>query len=494
MKNVWLAGAAIALAPGLAPMAANAQSAIPGNSPERASPSTGAYPSAAAGDGTTTGGYNQSRWAEDWRRMCDPAKRDDPLDALKCVKLTQEGDVYVTFSGEARVRTNLTTNPNLQDREAQRQDILRLVGGADVHLGDHFRVFGEVGHASLNGRNLGNPNANLRNDLAVQQLFAEVKGNVAGFDSGIRAGRQTFADGPQLLTVPRDNNTLFFVLDGVRAYARNATTRLDVFDLNYVSYGYEGLSDDRKNDNVRFSGATFGFKIPTDLFGGSKLYADPFVWRLRNRAATWGGRIAREERYFIGLHTYGDIGPVTIDWTVNHQGGTFGNQKISGWQAFVAQTYKLGKTTDAPRVGVHVDYGSGGGSYDGGTLNTTSGLFGNNIYYSYGLFLTPTNLLYTAPNFTFTPIKGVRLAAEYGFAWRPDENDAVYRASGAALPRTQTVDGRAIAEVARLQAVWSITPRLSFTGRLEHLQAKTVLDRARLNNSFFAAGWFSFRF
>ena len=42
MKNVWLAGAAIALAPGLAPMAANAQSAIPGNSPERASPSTGA--------------------------------------------------------------------------------------------------------------------------------------------------------------------------------------------------------------------------------------------------------------------------------------------------------------------------------------------------------------------------------------------------------------------------------------------------------------------
>ncbi|GAN12856.1 alginate export family protein [Sphingomonas paucimobilis] len=347
----------------------------------------------------------------------------------------------------------------------------------------------------MQGINLGTPGGNLRNQLAVQQLFAEVKGKALGLDVGVRAGRQEFFDGPQLLTVGRDNNTLYFVLDGVRAYARGKNARVDVFDLNYVNYGFGGISDDKTNPDVRFSGATFGFRLSPKLFGGSKLYLDPFIWRLRNRRGSWGGVTDLEERYFLGLHSYGDIGPINLDWTVNHQRGTFGNRPISAWQAFVAQTYKLGKASDAPRVGVHFDYGSGGGSYNRtGALNTTNGLFGNNIYYSYGLFLTPTNLLYAAPNFTFTPLKGVRLAAEYGFAWRPDEFDAVYRASGAPWAGTQNVRGKKVAEVARLQAVWTITPRLSFTGRYEHFQADTVLKRANLKSSDFWAGWLSFRF
>ncbi|MCT8000281.1 alginate export family protein [Sphingomonas sanguinis] len=494
-KFFGLAGTAViaVMAPLAAP--AQAQTATPKAAAEPASPASTAYPSTAAGDGNTVGGYNQSRWAEDWRKLCDPAKRDDPIDALKCVKLTQDGKSYITFSGELRTRVNLTTNPNLREVEQQRQDIARIVGGADVHLGDHFRVFGELGRAELQGINLGSPAGNLRNQLTVQQLFAEVKGKALGLDVGVRAGRQEFFDGPQLLTVGRDNNTLYFVLDGVRAYARGKNARVDLFDLNYVNYGFGGISDDKTNPDVRFTGATFGFRLSPKLFGGSKLFLDPFIWRLRNRRATWGGVIAPEERYFLGLHAYGDAGPVNIDWTLNNQRGTFGNRDISAWQAFIAQTYRLGKKPDAPRVGFHVDYGSGGGTYDrSGDLNTTSGLFGNNIYYSYGLFLTPTNLLYAAPNFTFTPLKGVRLATEYGFAWRPDEFDAVYRASGAAWPGTQNVRGKKIGEVARLQAVWTITPRLSFTGRYEHFRAGEVLDRANLKSSDFWAGWLSFRF
>ena len=186
------------------------------------------------------------------------------------MKLTEDGKSYVTFSGELRTRVNITTNPNLREVQQQRQDIARIVGGADVHLGDHFRVFGELGRAELQGINLGAPGGNLRNQLAVQQLFAEVKGKALGLDVGVRAGRQEFFDGPQLLTVGRDNNTLFFVLDGVRAYARGKDARVDIFDLNYVTYGFQGISDDKTNPDVRFSGATFGFRLSPKLFGGSK--------------------------------------------------------------------------------------------------------------------------------------------------------------------------------------------------------------------------------
>ena len=134
-----LAGATLLLAP--AAMAQTAPSEA-GGTRNPATPTVTSYPPAAAGDGAAPGGYNLSRWGEDWRAMCDPAKRRDAVDALKCVKLDDDGDVYVTFSGEARARINHTTNPGLRDRRAQRQDIRRLVAGADLAVLEHRgRVF-----------------------------------------------------------------------------------------------------------------------------------------------------------------------------------------------------------------------------------------------------------------------------------------------------------------------------------------------------------------
>ncbi|WP_375242899.1 hypothetical protein [Sphingomonas parapaucimobilis] len=123
MKTRWLAGTAMVTAMGAAISPATAQTVTPKAAAEPASPASTAYPTSAAGDGNTVAGYNQSRWAEDWRKYCDPSKRDDVIDALKCVKLTEDGKSYVTFSGELRTRVNITTNPNLREVQQQRQDI-----------------------------------------------------------------------------------------------------------------------------------------------------------------------------------------------------------------------------------------------------------------------------------------------------------------------------------------------------------------------------------
>ena len=472
-----------------------ASAQLTGEKKAPATPIATAYPATGNGEGTVQGRYNLSRWAEDWRVMGDPAERDDPLDRLKFLPLTSDGSVYLSLSGELRYRVQATTNPDLRDRQAQRQERLRVLAGADLHLGEHVRFYGELAKAGLDGANLGNPAGNLRNRLTLSQGFGEVSGAIGDLTVGVRGGRQEFSDGPNLLTSVRDDPTLHFVLDGVRGYARGKRVRLDVFDFRYVNYGRQGLSDDRTDAARRFSGATLGYVVPTGFLGGSKLFFDPFVWRLRNRAASWGGRTAREERMFYGLHLYGDVGRWTIDWTVNHQGGTFDDRRIDAWQGFMAQTWRLGAAPGAPRVGVHVDYASGGGGASGdGTLRTSSGLFGNNIYYSYQLFLTPTNLVAISPNITVSPAKPVRLTAEYSMAWRADADDAVYRASGAAFAGTQGVAGRKIADLIRLQAIWSVTPRLTLTGRYEHLIAKDALTGAGYRNSDFLAGWASFRF
>lgn len=180
MKFVWLVGSAAILAAGLAPSIASAQAVTPKAAAEPASPASTAYPTSAAGDGNTVNGYNQSRWAEDWSKLCDPAKRDDFIDALKCVKLTEDGKSYVTFSGELRTRVNLTTNPNLREVQQQRQDIARIVGGADVHLGDHFRVFGELGRAELQGINLGTPRRQSAQPIGGAAAFCGGEGQGTG--------------------------------------------------------------------------------------------------------------------------------------------------------------------------------------------------------------------------------------------------------------------------------------------------------------------------
>ncbi len=459
-----------------------------------ASPAAAEYPAAAAGDGATTQGYNLSRWAEDWRSMRDPAKRDDPIDRLKYLPLDADGDVYLTLSGEARLRVNMTSNPNLRETPHQRQDINRLVLGADLHVGPHLRFFGEVARGGLGGRNLGSPAANLRNDLVLQQYFAEANAQVGGVQLGARYGRQEFTDGPNLLVSQRDNNTIRYTLNGIRAWARTDTVRIDVFDLKPTAYGDLGTDDDVNDPARRFSGVTVGLVIPPRAFGGSKLYLDPYLWRRRNDVGAWGGRIGPAVRYYGGARLWGEIGPLTVDWTVNHQWGHYIDQDIDAWHALFAQTYRLGKSSTAPRIGFHADYASGGGGYGDGKLRNAYAPFGNNIYYSYGLFLTPSNLIALAPNVTFTPIKNVRLTAEQEFAWRDNARDAVYRATGQPFAGTQNVANRKIANVSRLQAVWSISPRLSLTGRYEHLEAGPSLTRAGYRSSDFLAGWLSFRF
>ncbi|ASY46202.1 MAG: alginate export family protein [Sphingobium sp.] len=461
---------------------------------EPADPVITSYPSAAAGDGATINGYNLSRWAEDWSTYRDPAKRTDPLDSLKYLPLDDDGDIYLTMSGEARLRMNMTSNPQLIEGPEQRQDIIRLVGGADLHVGDHLRFYGEIAHGQLSGKNVGTPSGSLRNKFVRQQYFAEAKGRVGDVDLGVRYGRQEFTDGPNLLISQRDNNTIRFVLNGTRAWARTSKMRATLFDFETTDLGNGGLGDDVPDKNRRFSGVSAGFVLPGQWLGGSNLYFDPFFWRRRNYVGTWGGVVSPAVRYYAGARLWGNVGKVALDWTLVHQYGRFGNRPIRAWQAFAAQSVRLGTDKSAPRIGFHADYGSGGGGFGNGTLRNAYAPFGNNIYFSYGLFLTATNLIAVAPNISFQPIKGVQARLEYQFSWRDNVRDAVYRANYSPYIGTERVPGKAVSRIARAQIIYAISRRLTLTMRAEYLQAQDVLSAANYKNSAFLATWLSFRF
>lgn len=445
------------------------------------------YPRQADGHGIKLGGYNTSRWAEDWRIMRDPAKRDDSLDRLKYLPIDNNGDAYITLSGEVRLRTNYRSNPGLKPSEHRREDMLRLVAGADLHIGP-ARFYGELARAGLAGYNYGTASAKSRNDLFAQQAFGELSGNVGPALLGLRYGRQAFSDGPPLLVTQKDDNTLHSVFDGGRAWAQVSAVRIDLFEFSEVGYGSNGIGDDQTDDGTRFSGATLGFVLAND--NEKKLFLDPFVWRGRNDETRWGSVTAQEIRRYYGARLWGSIDALTIDWTVDHQGGSFNGRGIDAWNFYIAQTYALGEK--GSKVGIHFDYGSGDDA-DTPSIDAARINHGGAIAFSYQGALTITNLLQVSPNVTVSPVKNVDLTFEYQRSWRAEESDSVYRSNGTAYAGTAQVNGMHVGDAIRAQASWKIAPRLSLIGRYEYFKSGTVLTQLGYRNSHFLATWFSFR-
>lgn len=448
------------------------------------------YPAQADGHGIKLGGINQSRWAEDWRIMRDPSNRDDPLDRLKYLPIDANGDAYLTLSGEVRVRANYFSNPGLVPTEHRREDRLRLVAGADLHVGP-FRLFGEMAHGGIGGHNFGTAATNARNDLVAQQAFGELSGAVGTAMAGIRYGRQEFTDGPPLLVSQKDNNTIRAVLDGSRAWAQLSNVRLTLFDFAQVRLGAKGLGDDASNDATRFSGATVGVVLANDA--SRKMFLDPFVWRERTDQRRWGSVTAKEVRYYSGARLWGSIDRLTLDWTVNHQSGRFDGRDIDAWNFFIAQTYAL--PNKGPKLGIHVDYGSGGsGGVDGtGEIGAVRNMNGGATPYSYQGALNIINLLQISPNVTFSPRSGINVTLEYQHSRRNDQQDAVYRGNATPYAGTQLVRGHHIGDGVKVQAGWSITKRLSLTGRYEYFGPGDVLTQLGYEGSHYLAGWLSFR-
>lgn len=459
-----------------------------------AAPAAGApYPRAGVGVGPVVAGYAEARWAEDWSAYADPARRKDALDRLKYIPLSQDGSVWLSLSGEMRARTALTTSPGLLDRADQRLDTLRLVGGADLHLGRHVRAYGEVAHGGSGGRNDPTTVGALRNDLVVQQAFADVSGQVDDFELGARLGRQFFIDGSPYLISTRNGATILTPFNGVRAWVRGSRWRADVFDLKATRLGTGGADDDRTDDARRFRGVTAGMVVPRDWFGGSKLFFDPFLWRTTDADRRWGAQTARESRDYVGARLWGEMGPANIDWTVARQTGRFGDRRIEALHVFTQQSVSLGHGAGAPRLGVRIDYGSGGGSYDGGTLRTAVTPQGVPTFYSYQNVFGPVNMIAVAPNISIRRGR-TTLSGEVQGTWRASERDAVYRASDLPYAGTQAVDGRRVGEVWRVQAAHSVSPRTSLIARYEHLAAGPVLKDAGYASSDYLTAWINFRF
>lgn len=444
------------------------------------------YPLSAAGWGPETGnGLFFSRWAEDWTGM-RAAGQEPPLKAMPL-----GGESSLTLSAEARFRYDSHENGQLIPGNDYQQGLFRGILGADLRFDSHFRVYGEIGTGQVAGRR-SDASANFQNDASLQQLFVDARGYLGSTLVGAMVGRQEFADGPRQLISLSDGPNLHRTWNGVRLYAHWPQFRLGAFDLSATRL--EGdLFDEWVDDNERLQGLNASLILlrgPED----SNIYLDPFWIHSENPAFRSGDRTGLDNRDTYGARIWGRHGDLRFDWTLARQTGEHIDRDIDAWGLFAVQSLQLSNQGWKPRLTARIDVASGGGADESGALKSFNQLYASSGYLGEARFLSLSNLVLIAPGISFSPASNVNVSAEYGFARRFAEDDAVYGGGMRAYPGTQNVPGHEIGGLLRVAASWDVTEHLTLFFNYERLAAGEVLESAGLPSGSYGHVSATFRF
>lgn len=364
--------------------------------------------------------FQTLRSDEDWSFLHDSSRRADWFDAVKFIPLA-DSRIFLSLGGEARLKAERYDEPVFNQQPADCDGFLvqRYLLHADLHLGLHFRAFGQL-QSSLEDFRSGGPRPSDRDDLDVHQAFFDVATSWGdGREVTLRAGRQEMAYGSQRLISVREspNNRLAF--DAVRLLTRAGEWRADAWVAQPVEID-PGLFDDQRIRETTFWGGYVTGPLP--FLAG--LRADFYYLGLSRESAKFARGTADELRHSLGTRLFGKRG--ALDWNFEFVGqfGSFGDGDILAWTAASDTGWTLANTPMKPRLFLRADIASG--DHGGSSLGTFNPLFPRGAYFNEAALIGPQNLMDLQPGLEFALTKSVKLTASCDFVWRESLGDGVY--------------------------------------------------------------------
>lgn len=394
----------------------------------------------------------QHRWDEDWRPLCDPARRTEPLDRLKCITLAP--GATLTLSGELRERFETVDAPGFGIGQPSEDVLLhRSWLGADLRLGESARAFVELGYLDQTGRR-GEPLPTDVDRLDVLQAFVDVSAQLAGGQATLRAGRMEMTFGSSRLVAIREGPNAHQTFDGARAFWEKGDYRLDTF-LVRPTENRPGTFDNDADRNERF----WGIYGTGPLAGPLK--ADLYYLGYRRRMAAFAAGEGREERHSLGARLFGESGGWDWDVEAFYQCGSFGSGRIRAWTLATDAGFTFEETALKPRVGLKADIASGDGDLDDDTLRTFNALYPKQPYFSEANLATPANIMDLHPSLELQFKEDLTLGVGAVFQWRHRREDAIYLANLAQVDGTAGGSARYIGTQLVTDLEWKVTPQLT---------------------------------
>jgi hypothetical protein len=340
--------------------------------------------------------YQDRRFEEnwtppDWSKPHQGAR--DWFDDIKAVKLNDSGSVWVGFGGQARgrlARQSTVTFGGPGDFDPTMWT-WRFKGYADLHLGKHFRAYGEYlySYSTLEEIRLGTYNGapNLSGD--VLNAFGEYKGNVGHLDVGLWGGRRELQFGHERMISPGNWLLNEHTYDGGGGWIGSGDKRLEAFVVRPRIPVPDFWSD--KDDQTTFWGVeynTTASRTPELVFGDIKVHGrpqkvtfQPYVLGIHRKNVTFVQGTADENRYTFGGLLFGDLGGTGFDFEVEamYQYGKYDTGYDKGHIHAYSSTTELGyrfmKAPYFPRVIATFDYASGDKDQNDAKLGTFDPLY-----------------------------------------------------------------------------------------------------------------------
>lgn len=348
----------------------------------------------------------------------------------------------------------------------------RALVGLDWAVDGNLRVLGQLGFHDVVGQK-GPLTATEESGTDIQQAFVEYRHRTLS----LRAGRQEMPLGAQRLISRRDGPNIRQSFDAVRVTIGG----LSGFVGHPVQIGHKAF-DDATNRDQTFYGLYAAFKVPS-LTG---MQADLYALRLERKAVRFGAVTADEDRASLGARLSGAREAFDYDVEAVIQGGTFGSQTIGAHYLSANLGYTL-TGEKAPRIALKFDQASGD---DGkGRLKTFNPLFPRGSYFDEAGRIGPANLVRLGTTLTLKPHRTVTLTTGADGLWRDRVSDALYRQPNLPVPATAGKGGRYTGAQTFIGATWQVTPDLSLTTHLSHLNISSRLNDIGIADSRYIGVW-----
>jgi hypothetical protein len=446
---------------------------------------------AAVADSVVPKPVQRARWSEDWSVQHDlaPLRHEqgqvakDSWQPFKYIPLNERGDSYLSFGGEYRLAYELYDEVDIGISAIGRQDALqhRLALHGDWHLNSRWRLFGQLGYASVNDRE-GGPKTIDETDLDAWQLFIDHRVDLE--DNGrlvFRLGRQLIETANVFITAGEAHN-IRLVYDGGRvAWLDNDFIPFEAFAAEYVDYA-DGTFDMSGTDEY-FQGLRIGMRHKETELATHLLY---LRWDLKDRQFEQGGAGQHDEvRHTVMLwlnRPLSDSRRWGLDYYFAYQFGEYqdqpGDSDIRAFAAFGEFKYALSAEADRLVLGLKTSYFSGDSDSSDDELNTFYDHVFGTPYFSYARDIMPFNLVHVQPNISYDFGLYWRVTLSHDFLRRAERNDAYYNSANGILVRAGSSDSRDLGQQTQLAFHFRPYDGLIVNGYWSYLFAGEMLNDA----------------
>jgi Alginate export len=367
------------------------------------------------------------RWEENWSVLADPALQTEPLDALKYIPLSPDGQVWLSLGANARERMESVSNPNYGTPGEKSNTYLldRTEVDADLRIYG-WQAFVQLQDDRAPGKLIVTPADADRLDL--EEAFLAHVGDLGDGVLKVRIGRQEFAFDQQRFVSDRDGANVRQAYDAIWVDYETPSWRIISFVSQPVQYKNDAMFDDYSDQSLQLD----GFRVERRDVGPGNLAV--YYLRYKRDNAKFIGASGTEQRNAFDAHYANDKGPVVFDIEAMIQQGSIGGRPVLAWAFGERSGYQFGAPW-SPELGLQIDAASGNTSSHG-TFGTFNPLFPNAWYFSLAGLTTYANLVHVKPFFSVAPARGWMLQAALGFQWRETTNDAVYTIPVQPVPNT----------------------------------------------------------